>query len=205
MADYHNIIYFKDATGLYVNLFVPSEVTWNQGGTEIKVTQETSYPESDTTSLTVQAPNSVAFALRLRVPGWSEGTSVQINGGKADIPCQPGTWTTIRRTWQAGDRVSFQIPMRLRLVPIDTQHPSRSALMYGPVVLVQDGRYTRQPNLNRNGSDLAKRIVQADKPLEFKVVDDLPPSAFMPSTGAIMPFYRIAAGFPYRMYFDLPA
>jgi hypothetical protein len=205
VADYHNIIYFKDATGLYVNLFVPSEVTWSQGGTEIKVTQETSYPESDTTSLTVQAPNSVAFELRVRVPGWSEGTSVQINGGKADIPSQPGTWTTIRRTWQAGDRVSIQIPMRLRLVPIDTQHPSRSALMYGPVVLVQDGRYTRQPNLNRNGSDLAKRIVQADKPLEFKVVDDLPPSPFMPSTGAIMPFYRIAAGVPYRMYLDLAA
>jgi hypothetical protein len=77
--------------------------------------------------------------------------------------------------------------------------------MYGPVVLVQDGRYTRQPNLNRNGSDLAKKVVHADKPLEFKVVDDLPPSPFMPSTGAIMPFYRIAAGVPYRMYLDLTA
>jgi len=205
VADYHNIIYFKDTAGLYVNLFVPSEVTWNHGGTEIKVTQETGYPESATTSLTVQAPNSAAFELRLRVPGWSEGTSVQINGHKTDVVCQPGTWATIRRTWQAGDQVSLQIPMRLRLVPIDAQHPGRLALIYGPVVLVQDGRYTRQPNLNLNGSDLDQKIVPANKPLEFKVVDDLPPSPFIPSTGAIMPFYRIAAGVPYRMYLDLTA
>ena len=32
MADYHNIIYFKDPESLYVNLFVPSEVTWNRHG-----------------------------------------------------------------------------------------------------------------------------------------------------------------------------
>jgi hypothetical protein len=95
--------------------------------------------------------------------------------------------------------------MRLRLVPIDAQHPHRAALMYGPVVLVQDGRYTRQPNLGANGGDLSKRIVHADKPFEFRVVDDLPPSPFVPSTGAIMPFYRIAAGFPYRMYLELKA
>jgi len=205
VADYHNIIYFKDAAGLFVNLFVPSEVTWSQGGTEIRVTQETSYPESDTTSLAVQAPESVAFELRFRVPGWSEGASVQINGTRAEIACQPGTWATLQRTWQSGDRVSIQIPMRLRLVPIDAQHPHRAALMYGPVVLVQDGRYTRQPNLGANGGDLSKRIVHADKPFEFRVVDDLPPSPFVPSTGAIMPFYRIAAGFPYRMYLELKA
>jgi hypothetical protein len=205
VADYHNIIYFKDDRGLYVNLFVPSEARWIQSGTDIEVTQETSYPESDTISLTVQAAHSAAFEIRLRVPGWSEGASVQINDGIADIPCQPGTWTTIKRTWRSGDRVSIQFPMRLRLAPIDPQHPNRSALMYGPVVLVQDGRYTRQPNLNGNGSDLAKKTIRTDKPLEFKVVDDLPPSPFMPSTGAIMPFYRIAAGVPYRMYLDLAA
>ncbi|MCC7354000.1 MAG: glycoside hydrolase family 127 protein, partial [Anaerolineae bacterium] len=28
VADYHNIVYYRDAGGLYVNLFLPSEVTW---------------------------------------------------------------------------------------------------------------------------------------------------------------------------------
>src|SRR5579883_994437 len=28
VADYHNVIYFRESQGLYVNLFVPSEATW---------------------------------------------------------------------------------------------------------------------------------------------------------------------------------
>ena len=32
MAEYHNMIYLRDESGLYVNLFVPSEVTFEQEG-----------------------------------------------------------------------------------------------------------------------------------------------------------------------------
>ena len=32
MAEYHNMIYLKDAEGLYVNLYVPSEVDWSLDG-----------------------------------------------------------------------------------------------------------------------------------------------------------------------------
>ena len=30
MADYYNLVYYKDAKGLYVNLYVPSDVTWQR-------------------------------------------------------------------------------------------------------------------------------------------------------------------------------
>src|SRR5258708_35636284 len=51
VADYHNLIYYKDASSLYVNLFVSSEVTWNHPGGEVKLAQETDYPEAETTTL----------------------------------------------------------------------------------------------------------------------------------------------------------
>jgi DUF1680 family protein len=41
MADYHNIIYYKDAASLYVNLFMPSQVIWKRAEGEVKLTQET--------------------------------------------------------------------------------------------------------------------------------------------------------------------
>ena len=31
MAEYHNMIYLRDERGLFVNLYVPSEVTWDAG------------------------------------------------------------------------------------------------------------------------------------------------------------------------------
>ena len=52
MADYPNLIYYKDASGLYVNLFVPSEVVWRRPQGDVKLVQETNYPESETTRLT---------------------------------------------------------------------------------------------------------------------------------------------------------
>lgn len=202
VADYHNIIYFKGPRALYVNLFLPSEVTWNQEGAEIKLVQETTYPESDTTSLTVQVSKSQPFDLKLRVPGWSDGATVKVNGSRVDVACQPGTWAGIRRTWQSGDRVTIQVPMRLRFVPIDKQHPHRVALMYGPVVLVQDARWTMEPTQEPRDQDLSKWIVPTGKPLEFRFADE-PRGMFAKRWGTFMPFYQLGHEIPYRMYFDL--
>src|SRR5258708_2509536 len=47
VADYHNIIYYKDASSLYVNGFVPSEVTWSHPGGEVKLAQERTHSRKD--------------------------------------------------------------------------------------------------------------------------------------------------------------
>ena len=113
LADYHNIIYFKDADSLYVNLFVPSEVTWNHDGEEVKVEQETAFPESDTTTLTVRPKAKASFNLKFRVPRWTQGATVAVNGTKQGVTCLPGSWASIQRTWTPGDRATIQLPMRL--------------------------------------------------------------------------------------------
>jgi DUF1680 family protein len=203
VADYHNIIYFKDDKSLYVNLFVPSAVTWGLDGQEIRVEQETAYPESDTITLTVHSKRPVSFNLKFRVPGWSQGATTEVNSSKLEVPAHPGTWATIQRSWSPGDRVTIQIPMRLRFVPIDRQHPHRLALMYDPVVLVQDGRWTSQPTQAPTGTDLSQWIIRTGKQLEFRVAEDQAKEELAPPLGVFMPFYELREGIPYRMYFDL--
>jgi DUF1680 family protein len=200
VADYHNIIYFQGERSLCVNLFVPSAVSWNLDGQEIQIEQETAYPESDTVTLTVRPQKNVSFKLGFRVPGWSQGATVSVNGNQLDVPANAGSWATIDRTWNAGDRVTIRIPMRLRLVPIDKQHPQRVALMYGPVVLVQDGRYTQRLTSVPSGEDLG--IARVGSGLQFRVAAH-PKSIFRPEWGVFMPFYEIGQGFPYWVYFDL--
>src|SRR5258708_11105852 len=51
VAEYANLVYFKDATSLYVNLFLPSEVVWARPDGDVKLTQETSFPESELITL----------------------------------------------------------------------------------------------------------------------------------------------------------
>ena len=55
-AKYGDTIYFHDDDSLFVNLFIASELTWPEK--DITVRQETKFPESDTTTLEIQMPNS---------------------------------------------------------------------------------------------------------------------------------------------------
>src|SRR2546422_7247165 len=50
-AKYGDTIYFHDDRSLYVNLFIPSELTWYEQG--VVVRQETRFREEDATDLTL--------------------------------------------------------------------------------------------------------------------------------------------------------
>jgi uncharacterized protein len=215
LADYHNLIYLRDADALYVNLYVPSEVTWASPGGDVRVVQDTSYPDADTSSLALTVKAPAEFALRFRVPAWTRGLTVTVNGDTVNIDAAPGTWATVRRTWSSGDRVEVRIPLTLRMEPVDAAHPDRVAVMRGPVVLVLEGAY-HDPNF---------RLPMRDEELEHWLVPEagsLPrgiwsvgmsereyPTIFRvepPDKSRVRlrfrPFYEIGEAYPYFMYFD---
>jgi DUF1680 family protein len=142
-------------------------------------------------NLTVRTSAKVAFDLKFRVPRWSKGVIVKINGEQQNVACEPGTWALIHRTWASGDRVTLQLPMQIAFAPIDEQHPHRVAVTYGPVVLVRN----QDPILVPKGSDASQWIVAKGQPLEF--------SGLTQPHGSFLPFYKVGMGTPYNMYFDL--
>src|SRR5580765_5738605 len=95
VADYHNIIYFKDTSSLYVNLFVPSEVTWTRAEGDVKLTQETNYPEAETSTVTLEMKRPATFAIKFRIPAWARDVSAKVNGESTNMECKAGTWASI--------------------------------------------------------------------------------------------------------------
>jgi hypothetical protein len=135
-ADYGISSYFRSPRGVYVNLFVPSRVTWKQGGAQVSLTQHTSYPNSNETSLQLKLDRPEKFLIALRVPAWAgASTAVRVNGKVANATVRPGSWAEIERDWKDGDRIEFSLDMPLRLMPIDPQHQNTVALLHGPVAL----------------------------------------------------------------------
>src|SRR5262252_9004506 len=61
-------IYWRDSGGLYVNLFIPSELDWSEKGFRLR--QETKFPEQPGTALAITVDRPVQLAMRLRVPSW---------------------------------------------------------------------------------------------------------------------------------------
>ncbi|MEO8201714.1 MAG: beta-L-arabinofuranosidase domain-containing protein [Gemmatimonadota bacterium] len=125
-------IYFHDDSGVFVNLFVASELDWKEKG--FRLTQESRFPEEDSTRLTIHATRPVNCAIRIRVPRWTSGGSAQLNGRPLEGFAAPGGYYVLHRTWRDGDRIDIHFPMQLHTAPMP-DNPSIQAIMYGPLVL----------------------------------------------------------------------
>ena len=135
-AKYADSIYFHDDTALYVNLFIASELNWRARG--IRVRQETRFPESDATRLTVRVEHPVAFTLNVRYPGWAAaGVDLLVNGRETAAARPSGGYVAIDREWRDGDVIDVRIPLHLRFESLPGE-PSLSAVLYGPIVLAGD-------------------------------------------------------------------
>jgi len=132
-AKLNDSIYFHDDDGIYVNLFVASEVNWSER--KFRLRQETSFPEQAGTMLIVDADQPAKLTLRVRVPGWvTGGATVKINGKQSDVSAAAESYLAITRMWAKGDRVEIGLPMALRYESMADDHSQR-AILYGPLVL----------------------------------------------------------------------
>lgn len=126
-------IYFRSANNdaLYVNLYVPSTLTWKER--KVVVKQQTDFPYGDTTRLTLGGKGK--FAVNVRVPTWAHhGFFVKINGKEEPVEAGPGTYLTLRRTWQDKDVIELRMPFDFYLSPL-MDRPNIASIFYGPVLL----------------------------------------------------------------------
>ena len=110
-------IYFRSADNrtLYVNLFVPSTLTWR--ARNLTVQQVTDFPYADTTKLLVKGSGS--FDLQVRVPHWAgHGFFVSINGRDRTIKAEPGTYVSLGKSWRANDTIAIRMPFAESISPI---------------------------------------------------------------------------------------
>lgn len=195
VTEYHNLIYFKDAAGIYVNLFIPSRVRWEHGGSPVEIVQETSFPESEDVHLRVNAARYGRFALRFRVPGWVKRTvSVRVNGQLEAVTARSGEWASIEREWHSGDVVDIRLPMELTYQPIEEVVPYQVALTVGPVVLVR----TSAARLDGDLADPAAWIRPTDEPLTYAVHGN-------PADGVYRAYHKVPEGQKYWMYDEIHA
>ena len=131
---YGQFIYTHRSDSLYVNLFIASRLEWKSQ--EVIITQNTKFPYEERTKLTVNTPKPKQFKLFLRHPSWIsvEEYVVKINGEIYTQTSAALSYLSIERTWNDGDLVSIELPMKntLKQLPNVEEYV---ALMHGPILL----------------------------------------------------------------------
>ena len=101
--------------GIVAAAYAPSEVRTKVKGVDVTVQEITDYPFRDRIRLTVSPAAALRFPLYLRIPAWTSGASILVNGQKVD-GVRSGAYQRVEREWRQGDRVEITLPMPIRTV-----------------------------------------------------------------------------------------
>ena len=205
---YGEAIYYHSKNDLYVNLFIPSELTWKEKG--LKVIQQTKFPEEGTSLLTMEPERPTGMSVYLRFPSWATaGATVTVNGKNWPVKTSPGNYIIIRRTWKKGDRVKVNFPMTLTAIPAN-DNPQKVAFVYGPIVLAgemgTEGFISPQPYSNPqlyNDYYTYNYHIPANTPQSLQVNTKNLHEAIQPLTATPLTFKTIKEGIVLKPLYDV--
>ena len=154
-SKYGHFIYTHDgASTLYVNLFIASRLV----NDDFVVTQETTFPNTGTTELTIGKAGS--YTIAVRHPAWAgKNYAIDVNGSVCDdCDVTPGTasYVSITRDWQVGDKITVSLDMQLRYEECPN-YGDYIAFKYGPILL---GAATTVPEGSSEGTSLPVESLQ---------------------------------------------
>lgn len=131
---YGEFIYSHEGDNLYVNLFVASRLDWKEKG--ITLTQETRFPDEETSRLTLRMKNPVKARLLIRHPWWSKAGEMKVicKGKDYAAGSQPSGYIAIDRKWKDGDIIEITAPMQVTIEELPNV-PNYIAIMRGPILL----------------------------------------------------------------------
>lgn len=190
-ARYGEMIYGHESDKtLYVNLFIPSTLKWDDVELELK----TRFPDDNSIVLRIDPERRKLFTVKIRVPEWTNGEEVKlsINGNSVLRPDISDGYLSITSNWRKGDEIRLELPMSLRVMQLPDSS-SNWSFLYGPLVLASRMGVERLDGLfaddSRNGhiasgpklplddmpvivgrqEDLLSHIVKLEGELKFKL------------------------------------
>lgn len=221
---YGQFIYAKANDGVYVNLFIASELQVND---RFAIRQQTAFPYESVTRLEMKLKQPQELTLYLRHPEWvkTRQLTVKVNGQPVAVESTPSSYAAVRRLWKQGDVVEVQLPMHTRAERL----PDGSdwvALLHGPIVLASPTGTKDLPGSFADGArmghvangpmvpldevpvffatdqELPRHVVRdpSGKPLHFRVKDVVSPDS--PGGISLKPFLSLHEQ-RYQMYFEL--
>jgi len=120
--------------GLVAVAYAPSEVRFESGGVPVAVLLETDYPFRENLELSVTVDRDASFPLLLRVPEWTDGATLLVEG-ENEQSLVPGSFHRLERQWAGTTKVALHFPMRPQ---VTVRYNEGVAVERGPLVYSLD-------------------------------------------------------------------
>jgi DUF1680 family protein len=153
---------------VYVHQFTGASVSAPLAGGILKLTMTAGLPWSGRVSIRVDQAPGGQCGLALRVPSWSAGTQVAVNGEPVSVTANDHGYLVIGRTWQPGDEVTAEFAVTARWVYPDLVLDAVrgcAAVERGPLV------YCFEQADQPEGADLPRLTVPGAPPLRERSTD----------------------------------
>lgn len=138
IAEVSNYAYNFSKEGLYVNLYGSNQLkTTTENGEQIQLEQQTNYPWDGKIALKIVKAPKESYAFFLRIPGWSKGAALSVNGKTIEKDAVSGTYMKIVQQWKKGDIIELNVPMPVELMeanPLVEEIKNQIAVKRGPIV-----------------------------------------------------------------------
>ena len=125
--------------GLVLNWYGEGTMRAPVGGQDVELAQRTQYPRQGRVEVAVRPARAAEFALRLRIPYWSEQTRVAVNG-EAVAGVEAGRYLLLERRWKRGDTIELELDMRPHFWVGEKECRGKVSIFRGPVLLTYDRR-----------------------------------------------------------------
>jgi DUF1680 family protein len=137
IAEVSNYAYGISDAGLWIHLFGSNTLSTTLNGVPLKLSQQTNYPWHEKIMINMEQVPSNAFSVFVRIPGWSKGATLLVNGKEYNTPLVAGEYAEINRIWKKGDQIELTLPMPVKLMeanPLAEETRNQVAVKRGPVV-----------------------------------------------------------------------
>lgn len=151
-------VYAKNGNDLFVNLFMGNKSDIQLTSGNVNITQTTNYPWDGGITLQIDPEKTMAFTVRVRIPGWAQQTvspgnlytymhktkspvTITVNGKQVQYKTEKG-YAVLMRTWKKEDKIIVSLPMNAEKIIADKNvkdDQGRFALQRGPIVYCLEG------------------------------------------------------------------
>ncbi len=135
---------------LWINLYAPSRVVLDLPfGPSAALRVRTNYPHGGRIAITVERVGPAFAGLRLRIPAWSRGAALSVNGQPTATDIESG-YAVLAGNLAAGDEIVLELAMPVELARASTrlvETRGQAAIVRGPLVYCLEGRDNPESDL----------------------------------------------------------